>query len=238
MRSSPAAAGPPGGTRRGWPGSWTSCRFLIQPLPGTGPLRRTTTSAQLSTTSGIWARAASPSATGLAGWHDEVERVVGLIAALPPARTLDVACGSAFLTRHLRGSLVVGLDQSRAMVALAQTRLPDGLAMVGDALDLPFPDGAFDRVLTGHFYGHLPTSERMVFLAEARRVAGELIVIDSALRAAVEPEQWQERVLNDGSRHRVYKRYLTGQQLADELDGEMLLSGTWFAAAGTSRSGG
>ncbi len=172
------------------------------------------------------------------GWHDEVERVVGLIAALPPARTLDVACGSAFLTRHLRGSLVVGLDQSRAMVALAQTRLPDGLAMVGDALDLPFPDGAFDRVLTGHFYGHLPTSERMVFLAEARRVAGELIVIDSALRAAVEPEQWQERVLNDGSRHRVYKRYLTGQQLADELDGEMLLSGTWFAAAGTSRSGG
>jgi len=43
-------------------------------------------------------------------------------------------------------------------------------------------------------------------------------------------------VLNDGSRHRVYKRYLTGQQLADELDGEMLLSGTWFAAAGTSRA--
>jgi ubiquinone/menaquinone biosynthesis C-methylase UbiE len=169
------------------------------------------------------------------GWHAELEHVVGLVAALPPARTLDIACGSAFLTRHLRGGLVVGLDQSRAMVALAQTRLPGGLAMVGDALELPFPDGAFDRVLTGHFYGHLPTSERTAFLAEARRVAGELIVIDSALRPAVEPEQRQERVLNDGSRHQIYKRYLTGQQLADELDGEVLLDGTWFAAARTSR---
>ncbi len=169
------------------------------------------------------------------GWQTELEQVVGLVAALPPARTLDVACGSAFLTRHLRGGLVVGLDQSRAMVALAQSRLPKGLAMVGDALELPFPDGAFDRILTGHFYGHLPISERTVFLAEAWRIADELIVIDSALRPEVEPEQWQERVLNDGSHHQVYKRYLTGQQLADELNGEVLLDGTWFVAARASR---
>lgn len=165
------------------------------------------------------------------GWPDEIEHVVDLLAALPTARTLDVACGSAFLTRHLAGGLVVALDQSRAMVALAQTRLPDGLAMIGDALDLPFPDGAFDRVITGHFYGHLPTSERTTFLAEARRVAKEVIVIDSALRPAVQPEQWQERTLNDGSHHKVYKRYLTGKQLAEELDGELLLDGTWFVAA-------
>ncbi|MGI8682147.1 MAG: class I SAM-dependent methyltransferase [Mycobacteriales bacterium] len=71
------------------------------------------------------------------GWRDEVERLISLVAALPALRTLDVACGSAFLTRYLSGGLVVGLDQSRAMVALAQTRLPAGLALVGDALDLP-----------------------------------------------------------------------------------------------------
>lgn len=167
------------------------------------------------------------------GWRDEVERLISQVASLPAARTLDVACGSGFLTRHLRAGLVVGLDQSRAMVALAQTRLPAGLAIVGDALDLPFPDGAFDRVLTGHFYGHLPPTERVAFLAEARRVADELIVIDSALRQAVAPEQWQERVLNDGSRHQVYKRYLIGQLLANELGGDVLLDGTWFVAART-----
>ena len=64
--------------------------------------------------------------------------------------------------------------------------------------------------------------------------ADELVVVDSALRPGVSPEQWQERILNDGSRHRVYKRYFTGEQLARELDGEKLLEGTWFVASRTS----
>jgi len=168
------------------------------------------------------------------GWAQEVDRLVALVQALPAARTLDIACGSGFLTRHLQG-FVVGLDQSRAMVDLAQSRLPNGLAMVGDALDLPFADKAFDLVLTAHFYGHLPVDERQAFLAEARRIAPELIVIDSALRSGVEPEQWQQRVLNDGSRHEVYKRYLTADQLATEIEGEVLFEGGWFVAAKASR---
>lgn len=170
------------------------------------------------------------------GWNEEVERLVGWVGALPAARTLDVACGTGFLTQHLKGGLVVGLDQSPTMVTIAQSRLPDGLAIVGDALDLPFPDGAFDRILTGHFYGHLPPSERKVFLSEARRVAGELIVIDAALHEGVDAEERQERVLNDCSQHEVYKRYLTGQQLADELDGESVLEGNWFVVAQALRT--
>jgi hypothetical protein len=89
-------------------------------------------------------------------------------------------------------------------------------------------------VFTGHFYGHLPAAERQQFLAEARRVAGELIVVDSARRPGTDPEQWQQRVLNDGSRHRVYKRYFTADQLAAELGGEVLFDGAWFVAARVS----
>ncbi len=163
------------------------------------------------------------------GWDEEVSELCAALASLPPARTLDVACGTAFLTRHVRG-LVVGLDQSPNMVAIAQSRLPEGLALVGDALSLPFADGAFDRVLAGHFYGHLEGAERERFLAEARRVARELVVVDSA--AADDREDWQERVLNDGSRHRVYKRWFTPSGLASELGGETscLHDGTWFVA--------
>jgi ubiquinone/menaquinone biosynthesis C-methylase UbiE len=159
---------------------------------------------------------------------------VALVAGLPPARTLDVACGTAFLTRHLRG-LAVGLDQSPAMVAIAQSRLPDGVVLAGDALALPFADGAFDRVLTGHFYGHLPPDERATFLAEARRVAPELVVIDTARRPDRPAEGWEERVLDDGSRHRVFKRYLDAAELARELGGEVLLDGRWFVAARARR---
>jgi ubiquinone/menaquinone biosynthesis C-methylase UbiE len=167
------------------------------------------------------------------GWDGEVVRVVELAQSLPPARTLDVACGTGFLTQHLRG-FVVGLDQSPAMVALAQSRLPGGLAIVGDALHLVVADHAFDRVFTGHFYGHLPAAERQVFLTEARRVAGELVVVDSARRPGMDLEQWQERVLNDGTRHRVYKRYFAAGQLATELGGEVLFDGAWFVAARVS----
>ena len=169
-------------------------------------------------------------------WHEEVARLVDLVGGLPAARTLDVACGSGFLTRHLRG-FTVALDRSPSMVALARSRLSTGMAIVGDALALPFPDGAFERVLTGHFYGHLSLDERRAFLAEARRVADELIVIDTAIRPGVEPEQWQERVLKDGSRHRVYKRYLTSNQLAEELSGATLFEGRSFVAARTTWSG-
>ena len=100
-----------------------------------------------------------------------------------------------------------------------------------DALALPFADGAFERVFTGHFYGHLPESERAAFLTEAGRVASELIVIDTARRPDVPAERWDDRRLNDGSTHRVYKRYLTGAQLAAEIGGTVLMDGSWFVAA-------
>jgi ubiquinone/menaquinone biosynthesis C-methylase UbiE len=162
------------------------------------------------------------------GWEEDVAALCSVVAALPPARTLDVACGTGFLTRHLRGE-VTGLDASESMVAIARERMPEARFVVGDALSLPFADGEFERVFTGHFYDHLQPGERERFLAEARRVARELVVADSALRDGVEPEQWQERVLNDGSRHSVYKRYFTGAGLARELGGgEVLHDGPWF----------
>ena len=151
-----------------------------------------------------------------------------VVAALPPARTLDVACGTGYLTRHLRGE-VTGLDASESMIAIARERVPEARFVVGDGLSLPFADGGFDRVFTGHFYDHLQPGERERFLAEARRVATELVVVDSALREGAEPEGWQVRMLNDGSRHEVYKRYFTGDGLARELGGGVVLhDGPWF----------
>jgi ubiquinone/menaquinone biosynthesis C-methylase UbiE len=54
------------------------------------------------------------------------------------------------------------------------------MVVLGDALRLPFADRSFDRVLTGHFYGHLGPDEREAFLREASRVAAEFVVVDSA----------------------------------------------------------
>jgi ubiquinone/menaquinone biosynthesis C-methylase UbiE len=161
-------------------------------------------------------------------WREETEALTGTLEALPPARTLDVACGTGFLTRHLRGE-ITGLDQSASMLELARARVPEGRFVQGDALELPFGDDSFERLLTSFFYGHLEEDDRLVFLREAHRVADELVVIDSALHDEVEPVEWQERILNDGSRWQVYKRYFEPAPLAEELGGgRTLFAGRWF----------
>jgi demethylmenaquinone methyltransferase/2-methoxy-6-polyprenyl-1,4-benzoquinol methylase len=171
------------------------------------------------------------------GWAAEVEQLIRLIAGLEPARVLDVACGTGFLTRHLRGE-VVALDQSPRMAEIAAARMPAARVVTGDAVPLPFADGAFDRVFTGHFYGHLLPGEREAFVREARRVAGSLVVVDSALRPDVDAEQWEERVLSDGSRYRVFKRFFTGPGLADELGGaEVLHQGDMFVVVSSQPRG-
>lgn len=164
------------------------------------------------------------------GWAEDVMRLVGLLASLPAARTLDVACGTGFLTRHLHGE-VVGLDQSPSMLGLARARAPSATFVRCDALALPYGDRAFERVFTSHFYGHLGAVQREGFLREIARVAGELVVVESTVRADVEPEQWQERVLNDGSPWAVFKRYFSPESLAGEIGGETLYRGAWLIVA-------
>jgi len=169
------------------------------------------------------------------GWSEEVREVIDGMRALSPARVLDVACGTGFLTRHLRGD-VVALDQSPRMVAIASPRAPAARVVRGDAVPLPFADGEFERVFTSHFYGHLLPPERAWFVAEALRVGAELVVVDSARRPDTPAEQWQVRRLNDGSRHRVYKRFFTPEELAAELGGGSVLhAGRWFVAIAACR---
>ena len=164
------------------------------------------------------------------GWDEEVEALRRTLEALPPAKTLDVACGTGFLTRHLPGE-IVGLDQSESMLEEARRQAPNATYVSGDGLSLPFEDGSFKRVFTGHFYGHLEKPERETFVREARRVAPELVVVDSAIQQPGVEEEWQERILNDGTRWEVYKRYFAPEALAAELGGaNTVFAGRWFVA--------
>ena len=164
------------------------------------------------------------------GWEEELEAVGAVLGALPPARTLDIACGTGFITQHLAGD-VVGLDQSASMIAIARDRLPQAEFVVGDALELPFPNASFGRVHASFFYCHLEEPERLRFLAEARRVAPELIVFASRPGPDEPLERWEERVLQDGSRWPVFKRVFEPETLAGELGGDVLHAGHWFVVA-------
>ena len=124
---------------------------------------------------------------------------------------------------------MVAFDQSTRMLEEAHRQAPSATIVQGDAFALPFVDRSFDRVFTGHFYGHLEAPERERFLAEARRVAAELVVVDASRKHSELDEHLSPRVLNDGSTWEVFKRYFTGAGLAEELSGgEVLFEGDWF----------
>ena len=168
------------------------------------------------------------------GWDEDVSALIEAVASLPAVRTVDVACGTGFLTRYLPGTLVA-IDASVGMLAASRSRHAHPLVRA-DAFALPFGDGSFQRVFTGHFYGHLLPEQRARFLDESRRVAPELVVVDAKIHPAVAHEQTQQRILNDGSSHRVFKRYFTAPQLADELEGgRVVFDGRWFVMVTSSR---
>jgi ubiquinone/menaquinone biosynthesis C-methylase UbiE len=156
------------------------------------------------------------------GFGEELARVVTLVGGLPPARVLDVGCGTGFMTRHLKGE-VVGLDQSAAMLRIARRRVPGATFVRGDALSLPFPDGAFGRAFVGNLLGVLPPPERAALVREARRVASELVVFETSDALTGEAEQWQERALSDASRYRIYRRYFAAGDIVEEIGGGRVL---------------
>jgi ubiquinone/menaquinone biosynthesis C-methylase UbiE len=165
-----------------------------------------------------------------AGWSEERDELMTALEALGPKRTLDVACGTGFVTNRLRGE-IVGLDHSETMLRMAERRNPGKDFVQGDAFALPFPDNAFERVFSSHFYGHLEDGQRLQFLAEARRVAPELVIVDAALHGKDPRSEWQERVLKDGSRWTVFKRFFDPASLVSELEGgEIVHAGRWFVA--------
>jgi SAM-dependent methyltransferase len=166
---------------------------------------------------------------------DEGERktVERFVASLPPGRTLDIGCGTGFLTQLLRGS-VVGVDQSAEVLELARARLPGTELVCADVPPLPFPDDAFDLAFSSNFYSHLDTAAaRAEVIAEALRVARALVVLEQSWRPGRKREAWELRRLLDGSEHRVFKRYLTADELARELEGVVVLASAEFAAVRT-----
>jgi ubiquinone/menaquinone biosynthesis C-methylase UbiE len=164
------------------------------------------------------------------GWGQELAALRRVIATLRFPSFLDVACGTGFLTECLEGR-VTGLDQSASMLAIACARIPSAAFFQADALHLPVRAKQFACLIAAHFYGHLDETARRIFLKEARRVSKSMLIIDAATRDDVPPEEHQERVLNDGSRHVVYKRYFTPERLIAEIGaGRTLHAGRWFVA--------
>jgi SAM-dependent methyltransferase len=90
--------------------------------------------------------------------------------AAPGLRFLDVACGPGYVAAAAarKGSSVVGVDFSAAMVAIAKASYAGLEFREGDAEKLDLPDASFDAVVMNFGMLHLERPERAI--AEAFRV--------------------------------------------------------------------
>jgi SAM-dependent methyltransferase len=83
---------------------------------------------------------------------------------------LDVGCGPGYVSGAAaeRAAIPIGLDFSAEMIAIAKKKFPQIEFRQGDAQNLPFGDGTFDRVVANFSLLHLANPERAI--GEAARV--------------------------------------------------------------------
>ena len=114
---------------------------------------------------------------------DVGELVVARAAIAPGMRVLDVACGTGNAARPAArtGAQVTGLDLTPRLLEVGRAKAKEeGLEIEwkeGDAENLPFEDGRFDRVLStfGHMFAprHQRTADEM---ARVCRKGGAIVI--------------------------------------------------------------
>lgn len=121
-------------------------------------------------------------------WADYLHQTTGVLAALaaiaPHERVLDLACGSGLfaahtLDRHPQQQLLLGVDLSPAMLALATERCPHAAFVAADATQIPCADASFDVVVCASALHYVDDATGL--LRQARRVlrpGGRLVLLD------------------------------------------------------------
>ncbi len=123
---------------------------------------------------------------GVPGMHRALIDAADLHAGL---RVLDIGCGTGNLVLAVRRRYpdveVVGLDPDAKALDRARRKADRaGLALrldQGYAEELPYSDGAFDRVLSSLMFHHLGRAAKAAMLTEVRRVLspdGLLVLAD------------------------------------------------------------
>jgi ubiquinone/menaquinone biosynthesis C-methylase UbiE len=120
--------------------------------------------------------------------HQIADRTADLaLACVPaPAQILDVGCGTGYLLGRLaarapRGRALAGIDVAPAMIEVARSAATDARLrfVVGTAERLPWPDRAFDLVVSTTSFDHW--ADQRAGLAECARVlapGGCLVLAD------------------------------------------------------------
>jgi len=153
-------------------------------------------------------------------WMADVAETEAALREFGPAgEVLELACGTGLWTHHLArlGGRVTAVDASAAMIARNRARVGGGVTYVeADLFAWTPPAHRFDVCFFGYWLSHVPDDRLAAFwamVATALRPGGRVFLVDSQHPEPL-PGHVQERVLNDGRRFTVVKRFWQPAELA------------------------
>jgi putative AdoMet-dependent methyltransferase len=117
------------------------------------------------------------------GYERVLDAVVEMVAPQPGETGLDAGTGTGNLARRLRerGATISAFDQSPEMLKRCRQKNPGVEAKLGTFFAFPFLDSRFDFVATSYALHHLTDEQKVLALAECRRVLkpeGRLAIAD------------------------------------------------------------
>lgn len=124
-----------------------------------------------------------------AGVGDAHWQLVAQAAIAAGATVLEIGVGTGNVLlkvkRAVPASIAIGLDPSTSSLATAAGKAARaGVELQldhGDATHLPYPDAAFDRILSSYVFHHIPDEKKLAALSEIFRVlkpGGSLHLLD------------------------------------------------------------
>ncbi len=161
-------------------------------------------------------------------YKKDVRAIIRIVSEFGTGHVIDIGCGTGFwLPYYAHNAVRITLiDESENMVRLCEQRahalgIRDKCEFQNEDFNTKmWGDSRFDSALIGFFVSHIPRKKEVQFFSALKsllRPRAHVLLIDSAWsekrRLHREREGIQERVLNNGRRFKIFKRYFTPQEI-------------------------
>ena len=166
-------------------------------------------------------------------YRKDAGKISNIISSFGRGHIIDIGCGTGFWLPHYAQNCkkITLIDVSEKMISECKRRASKLNAVnkcnyvKGNFFELDFKQHLFDSVLVGFFLSHLTQKMEKVFFEKLRHITtpkAQVFVIDTLWNKIRQQyrkkEGIYERVLNDGHKFRIYKRYFNKSDIQGIFD--------------------
>ena len=158
----------------------------------------------------------------------DVANIAEVVSSFGGGHLIDIACGTAYWAQHYAAGCeqISCLDQSANMLSQARSRVSElNLAepkfIHADFFDIDLGDDVYDRALVSLLLSHFDRELETAFFKRLKQIlkpGGQVMIVDSLWNSRRSKyrnkEGVEERVLKDGRKFKVFKRYMDQGDMA------------------------